>query len=89
MSQLRQVLADDMPRPRRPQPGSLAPPLTCLVSDVLLPSLSIPVYRRGLRRTWGGGMAQVAVSTRRWTVLLAIGVVAGFVVGRFLGRRKS
>ena len=83
------VLADDMPRPRRPQPGSLAPPLTCLVSDVLLPSLSIPVYRRGLRRTWGGGMAPVAVSTRRWTVLLAIGVVAGFVVGRLLGRRKS
>ena len=83
------VLADDLPRPRRAQPASLAPPLTYLVSDVLLPSLSIPVYRKGLRRAWGGGMAPVAVSTRRWTVLLALGAVAGFLVGRFLGRRKS
>jgi len=83
------VLADDRPRPRRAQPASLAPPLTYLVSDVLLPSLSVPVYRKGLRRTWGAGMAPVAVSTRRWTVLLALGVVAGFLVGRFLGRRKS
>ena len=83
------VLADERPRPGRAQPACLASPLVYLVSDVLLPSVSIPVYRKGLRRTWGGGMAPVGVSTRRWTVFLALGVVAGFLVGRFLGRRKS
>ena len=44
------TLADERPRPRGPQPASPVPFLTYLVSDVLLPSLSVPVYRRGLRR---------------------------------------
>jgi len=44
------TLADEKPRPHGPQPASPAPLLTYLSSDVLLPTLAIPIYRRGLRR---------------------------------------
>ena len=43
------TLADQKPRPRGPQPASPLPFLSYLSSDVLLPALSVPVYRRGLR----------------------------------------
>jgi predicted amidohydrolase len=48
------TLADERPCPQKPQPASPVPFLTYLSSDVLLPWLSIPVYRRGLRRVWEG-----------------------------------
>jgi len=83
------TLADETPHPRGPQPASRAPFLTYLSSDVLLPALTIPTYRRGLRRTWGEGMAPVATSTRNWTILLGLGVVVSFLVGLLLGRRRS
>jgi predicted amidohydrolase len=51
------TLADDRPRPQAPQPASPVPFLTYLSSDVLLPWLSIPVYRRGLRRARGNRRA--------------------------------
>jgi hypothetical protein len=62
------TLADERPYPRELQPLSPLPPLTYFISDVLLPSLTVPVYRNGLRRTRGRGMAPVATSIRnKWT----------------------
>jgi hypothetical protein len=83
------ALADEKPSPRGPQPASPLSGFVYLASDVLLPLVSVPVYRKGLRRAWGEGMAPVEASTRRWLVFLGLGVVAGFLVGLLLGRRKS
>jgi len=83
------ALTGEKPYPQEPQPASPVPFLTYLSSDVLLPSLTIPVYRKGLRRAWGEGMAPVEASTRKWAVVLGLGAVAGFLVGLFLGRRKK
>ncbi len=58
------TLADEKPRPRKPQPTSPVPFITYLSSDVLLPSLTVPTYRKGLRRAWGKDMAPVEASTR-------------------------
>jgi predicted amidohydrolase len=44
------TLAEERPRPRGPQPASPVPFLTYLSSDVLLPGLSIPIYRQGVQR---------------------------------------
>jgi len=73
------TLADEKPSPRAPQPKALASWLTYLLSDTLLPQIVIPVYRRGLRCTWGPQMAPVGSSTRRWIPLLGLSVVAVFV----------
>ena len=83
------TLADEKPCPQEPQPASPLPFFTYFASDVLLPSLSVPVYRKGLRRAWGEGMAPVEASTRNWMILLGLGVVASFLVGVLLSRRKS
>lgn len=83
------TLADEKPRPRGPQPESRVPFLSYFSSDVLLPMLTVPTYRKGLRRAWGKGMAPVEASTRKWTILLGIGMVAGFLSGVFLSRRKG
>jgi hypothetical protein len=47
------VLAHEKPAPNRPQPRSLLPKISYLASDVTLPLLSRPTYRRGLRRRLG------------------------------------
>ncbi len=83
------TLADEKPRPQEPQPASLVPLLSYLSSDVLLPALTVPVYRKGLRRAWGEGMSPVKASTRKWVILLGLGVVVGFLVGLLLGRRRK
>jgi len=48
-------LADSSPRPQGPQPPSPVPRLAYLSSDLLLPALTAPLYRRGVRRVWGRG----------------------------------
>ena len=83
------TLADEKSFPKGCQPTSPLSWFVYFVSDVLLPSLTIPVYRKGLRRAWGKGMAPVKASTRKWAILLGLGVVVGFLVGLFWGRRKS
>jgi hypothetical protein len=83
------TLADEKPRPRKPQPTPPVPFLTYLSSDVLLPSLTVPVYRKGLRRAWGKEMAPVEAATRKWTILLGLGVLAGFLTGLLWKRRRS
>lgn len=44
------ALADEKPHPRGPQPKSLLPALSYLLSDGILPALTAPVYRRGVRQ---------------------------------------
>jgi hypothetical protein len=83
------TLADKRPRPRKSQPTSLVPFITYLSSDMLLPALTVPTYRRGLRRAWGKEMAPVDASTRRWTFWLGLGTVVGFLLGVFRSRRMS
>ena len=46
-------LAKRRPVPAVSQPPSSLPWMSYLVSDMLLPALSVPVYRRGLRRARG------------------------------------
>jgi predicted amidohydrolase len=43
-------LSDQKPSPRGPQPKSVVPGPVYFISDVWLPALTAPVYRRGLRR---------------------------------------
>jgi hypothetical protein len=83
------ALAAEKPSPQKPQPASLLPWPAYFSSDFALPLLSVPVYRKGLRRVWGEGMAPLEAATRNWMVLLGLGVVAGFLVGVLFGRRKS
>ncbi|MBU0704821.1 MAG: carbon-nitrogen hydrolase family protein [Chloroflexi bacterium] len=83
------TLADEKPRPRGPQPASPVPFLSYFSSDVLLPSLTVSVYRKGLRRAWGERMAPVEASTRKWGILLGLGAVVGFLLSLFWGRRKN
>lgn len=45
------TLAGERPSPRGPQPSSRASWFATFISDVLLPLLVVPVYRRGLHRT--------------------------------------
>jgi hypothetical protein len=45
------TLADEKPSPREAQPASRLSWFTYFISDVLLPSLTAPVYRRGVRQT--------------------------------------
>jgi hypothetical protein len=83
------ALADEKPQPRRPQPRSPVPFITYLSSDVLLPSLTVPVYRKGLRRAWGKEMAPIEASTRKWRILLGLGATVGFLLGVCWGRWKK
>lgn len=46
-------LSNRKPAPQTPQPPAPVPWLSYLISDSILPWLSIPVYHRGLRRTRG------------------------------------
>ncbi len=80
------ALADKKPAPQTPQPASPLPWFVYFSSDVLLPLLTIPIYRKGLRRAWGERMAPVEASTRRWLMLLGLGVVISFGLG-FVMRR--
>ena len=82
------ALSGEKPRPQGPPPASLAPFLTYLSSDVLLPALTVPVYRKGLRRVWGSEMAPVAASTRKWIALLGLGAATAFLLGLLWNRKR-
>ncbi len=49
------VLPNRKAQPNRPQPKSLLPGVTYLSSDIVLPSLMLPIYRRGVRQVLRGG----------------------------------
>jgi hypothetical protein len=82
-------LADTTPVPIRPQPASELPWMMGFISDVLLPALSVPVYRRGLRRAWGRHMAPVRAETKKWLALLGIAGAVGLLLGLILGKRRE
>jgi hypothetical protein len=79
--------------PKERQPRTSLNPLVYLISDALLPWVSLPVYRSGLRKVWGRQMAPVQPATRRWTVIAGgvavISVAMGLLVGLLLGRKKK
>jgi hypothetical protein len=77
------TLADRKPIPQSEQPKPIISPLSYLASDYILPLLTTPIYRQGLRRTWGAHMAPVDAVTQRW--LLMAGVVGVFCLGVGLG----
>jgi hypothetical protein len=54
-------LPDSRPRPQAAQPRSTVSWITYLSSDVILPWLAIPIYRRGARRALG---AQISARRR-------------------------
>jgi hypothetical protein len=81
-------LADAPPRPSGAQPPSLVPPFAYLSSDVVLPRLVEPDYRRGARQAWGAHMAPSASRGGRWATAIGAGLVAGLVVALLAHQRR-
>jgi predicted amidohydrolase len=77
-------LADKRPQPNKAQPSMPVLPMTYIFSDYVLPWLTIPIYRRGLRRAWGQNMAPLDSTTRQWMVVVVIAAFLGFLSGRLL-----
>ena len=77
------------PCPRGEQPPSRLSRPAYWLSDGLLYGLNVPDYRRGLRRTWGPGMAPIRPSTRRWIGVLGVGALAAVALGLILSRRRQ
>jgi hypothetical protein len=70
------------------QPKTGIPWMTYLISDILLPGISIPVYRKGVRQAWGSRMAPYETTTRNWSLLLGITGFAAFIFGLIAGNRN-
>jgi predicted amidohydrolase len=87
------TLADQKAHPTQAQPRSLASPFAYLVADNILPWLSLSTYNRGIRQAWGSHMAPASLEIRRWLPVaggsLAVSLLAGVLIGFWLGRRKS
>jgi predicted amidohydrolase len=83
------ALADKRPQPTPPPPPSRLSFLTYLTSDIILPLLSIPTYRRGLRRVWGRHMAPVEAETRQWLAVLGLSAAIAFLSGWLLGQQRD
>ncbi len=76
------------PSPRGAQPTPPVPRLTYWLSDVLLPGLVLPIYRRGARQAWGQRMAPPRPTDRRWLLALAAAGLIGVLLGRWIGRHS-
>jgi predicted amidohydrolase len=83
------MLADQKPMPSEIQRIPDLPRILYLLSDHILPWISITVYRQGLRKVWGERMAPVQSSTRRWRVLLGLGIGFGFLIGWLTPKKKA
>ncbi|MCP4426860.1 MAG: carbon-nitrogen hydrolase family protein, partial [Chloroflexi bacterium] len=75
------TLADEKPQPQTPQPPAAASPISYLASDYILPLITTPVYRQGLRQTWGRHMAPINATSRRWLIYLGITSLITFIIG--------
>jgi hypothetical protein len=71
-----------------PQPKTKLGLQSYIFSDIILPWLSIPMYRKGLRQNWGERMAPIQASTRNWTFLISITAFFAFLLGILFGKRK-
>ena len=81
------TLADKKPQPRATQPPATASPISYLASDYILPLITTPVYRQGLRRVWGSHMAPINAASRRWLIYLGVTGLVAFIAGRL--RRRT
>ena len=82
--------SDAPPVPKGPQPSPGVSRFVYFVSDILLPTLTVSVYRRGLRQARGRtAMAPVDASTRRWRAISAASAAIGLLIGILIGRRRK
>jgi hypothetical protein len=82
------ALADAPPRPRGAQPTSWVPPFAYASSDIVLPRLVEPIYRRGVRRAWGAHMAPDDARKGKWWGLAGAGLAIGMAAGLLARRRR-
>jgi predicted amidohydrolase len=82
------MVAHQTPQTQGRQPGTGLSPLLYLSSDTLIPWLSMATYRRGLRETWGEGIAPGTVARRNWLIALCLGMLMIFVIGWLLGKQR-
>lgn len=76
-------LPETTPIPTGEQPPVRTPAAAFFFSDVYLPALTIPVYRRGIRRQWGARMAPVDPRTQLWLSVVAVAAALAWLIGRF------
>ena len=67
----------ERPLPQTTQPPARAHLFSYVLSDYLLPALTVPVYRRGLRKQWGAHMAPIERKTKVWTTVWAAVLATG------------
>jgi len=82
------TLPDRRPSPQGTQPVPPVSRVTYWLSDLLLPWVSVPLYRRGARQAWGATMAPPRPATRRWLALSGGVALLGFLLGTRLARRR-
>ncbi len=82
------ILQDSPPQPSTPPPAYGLSTLVYLF-DNLANLLLIPVYRRGVRRAYGRGMAPISQHPKTWLMLTLAGILIAFFLGRVLGRRDA
>ncbi|MBN1177612.1 MAG: carbon-nitrogen hydrolase family protein [Anaerolineae bacterium] len=83
------TLADEPPQPSGEQPPTRASLLSRLSSDVLLTTLALPTYRRGVRRAWHCEVAPPRLPLWSWGVLVGVAAVAGFLLGILIERKRK
>lgn len=72
-------LADTPPIPVGTPPASGANLIATLFSDALVPAVTTPIYRQGLRKQFGENMAPVEQRTRLWLGALGGAFLAGWL----------
>ncbi len=70
-------LGDHAPIPTEPQPQSAYRFLAYFLSDVLLPAITIPLYRKGYRDVHGEGMAPRDSRTKVWVGVVLFAFLLG------------
>lgn len=83
------ALSEKRPRPTDSQPPIALMPLTYAFSDYVLPWLTIPQYRQGVRRAWGQHMAPIDPATRQRAIDFLIISALILLVAFLSGRRRS